>query len=295
MLGAILGAGASILGGVLSKPKRQSAAKNSRDSILGQAEGARLAAEKYGFNPLTLLGVSSAVGPSESANYLGSAIADAGLILADGYAKREDKLGKLSQLQQENIKLRKKVQDATLRPVVGGIYAQRHMTPSLRQSLGVPDAVRPAVLDDTVSPSAGEPDGVVSVADLRPLPTSYGYDARRETDHAPTKSHSGFLTIDNPRFYPVHVPTGDGDEPLGIDEIPTYLASALGSGAYALGRGLGNIYETAKSEKHGKGPVHRVDGQRYQQGTDAYWRRQSEMRRKPKPGWMTEAYGRGHY
>jgi len=59
MIGALIGAGASLLGGILGKPKEKSARTNSYDGIMGQAQGARDASEKYGFNPLTLLGASS--------------------------------------------------------------------------------------------------------------------------------------------------------------------------------------------------------------------------------------------
>ena len=56
-LGGLLGG----LGGLFGK-KGDSAYKQTRDAMIGQAETARVAGEKYGFNPLTLLGASSPLG-----------------------------------------------------------------------------------------------------------------------------------------------------------------------------------------------------------------------------------------
>lgn len=135
---ALIGAGASLLGGLFKKkPKEKSAEQNSREAILGQAAGARQASEKYGFNPLTLLGASSAVGPSytTSENYMGNAIADAGMILADHISGKKE-AGQITQLKEQNEKLRKQIQDQTLRPKVGGIYARREAVATTAQALG---------------------------------------------------------------------------------------------------------------------------------------------------------------
>lgn len=164
-LPAAISAGGSLLGGLLggSKEKTVSAFRNSKDAISGQAYGARVAGEKYGFNPLTLLGVSSAVGPTTTtgANYMGQAIADAGLLVADALAKKQEETGRLSQLQQENEKLRQQLQQQTLRPKVGGVYAQRQATPTMRQALGVSNgSVASPVLDrsrDVVGSAGGNP------------------------------------------------------------------------------------------------------------------------------------------
>lgn len=211
MFGAILGAGASLLGGILGKPdkpKYVSAQQQSREGILGQAEGARQAADKYGFNPLTLLGVSSplpAFQGQSAPNYLGSAIADAGMILADGMARKAD-AGKKSALEQQNDELRDRIKELTLRPRVGGVYAQRQATPTLRAALGQPEA----------------PDG------MRPLPETLAVDPRREVEHNPTTTSSGFMFIDNPHFpYRFPVMTLDGDEPISIGEYPTVALGAV--------------------------------------------------------------------
>lgn len=133
---ALIGAGGSLLGGIFGKKKTVSARTNSLQAILGQAQGSREAAEKYGFNPLTLLGASSAVGPSESSNYMGSAIANSALLLADGLSKRQDRIGQVAALEKSNEELRLQVRELTLRPKFGGIYAQRQAVPSLGAALG---------------------------------------------------------------------------------------------------------------------------------------------------------------
>lgn len=139
----LISAGASLLGGIFGKPKTKSARENTLDGIFGQAQGAREAGEQYGFNPLTLLGVSSALGPSETSNYMGNAIADAGMMLAEGLAKRQDQATAKSELEYENAKLREEVQRLTLRPRHGGIYAQREAVPSAIEVLGTSNASRP--------------------------------------------------------------------------------------------------------------------------------------------------------
>lgn len=61
MIGEILGA----IGGVKSVfGGKDGTGAKTRKGILGQAEGARLGAQKYGFNPLTLLGASSPLAAS---------------------------------------------------------------------------------------------------------------------------------------------------------------------------------------------------------------------------------------
>lgn len=133
---ALIGAGASLLGGIFGRKKEKSAAQNSYDAIMGQARGSRDASDKYGFNPLTLLGASSAVGPSQSSNYMGEAIANSAMLLADGLAKREEKFGQLAAMQKQNEELKLQVRELTLRPKFAGIYAQRQAVPNLEAALG---------------------------------------------------------------------------------------------------------------------------------------------------------------
>lgn len=101
----------------------------------------RARAEAAGFNPLLFIGPGvgsqTAVG---GANYMGAAIAEAGLMVADAASKQRE-AGKLSRLTQENAAMRNQVQNLTLRPKVGGVYAQR----AAASSGGVVPSVRPAL------------------------------------------------------------------------------------------------------------------------------------------------------
>ncbi len=126
----LIGAGTSLLGAALSRPK------NSYQ--VPDYAGIRRGAEVAGINPLTAL--MYAPGQAvQSQNYMGQAIADAGMMLADSMAKNRAS-GQVSKLQQANANLAKKVQNLTLRPKVGGIYAQRQAVPSTRAALGVTGA-----------------------------------------------------------------------------------------------------------------------------------------------------------
>lgn len=138
---ALIGAGGSLLGGLLGG-KRENTWRATRDGIYAQANASRGAGEKFGFNPLTLLGVSSAIPGGSGDNYMGQAIADAALIAADGIAKNSA-AQKLERAERLNSKLQQEVTNLTIRPKVGGIYDQRVATPTTRQALGVSDGEVP--------------------------------------------------------------------------------------------------------------------------------------------------------
>jgi hypothetical protein len=72
---------------------------------------------------------------------MGSAIADSALLVADAIAaKKADQTAKKAQdLAAANAKLNSQVRDLTLRPKIGGVYAQRQSSPTLRQALGAED------------------------------------------------------------------------------------------------------------------------------------------------------------
>lgn len=148
-MSALLSVASTLLGGILgqSAEKRNNAyqaqlireqnAYNAPDQVRARAEAA-------GFNPLLFVGPGvgqqTATAASSSSNYMGSAIADAGLMLADSVAKRKDVM-RLSRMEDQNRRLSEKVQALTLRPQVGGIYSQLEGgVPSLANSLGVSNA-----------------------------------------------------------------------------------------------------------------------------------------------------------
>lgn len=129
MLGALVGGLASIVGG-------NKARRDERKAIREQNEynapvNVRARAEAAGFNPLLFVGPG--VGQQNvtgGSNYMGSAIASAGLALADGMDKAKMLEIERSRLAMEREKLDTLVQNATLRPRSGGIYAGNLSAPS---------------------------------------------------------------------------------------------------------------------------------------------------------------------
>lgn len=124
---ALIGAGSSLLGGALSnKAERKGIAAQNAYNDPAQI---RARAESAGFNPLLFVGPG--VGnqtTAASGGYMGAAIADAGMQIADQMSKNRE-LARLEKLSAENKKLAEKVQALTIRPKVGGVYAQREETP----------------------------------------------------------------------------------------------------------------------------------------------------------------------
>lgn len=137
----LLGVAGSLLGGILGRnsERKAIAAQNDYNDPLN----IRARAERAGFNPLLFVGpgVGNQMATGGS-NYMGSAIADAGLMLSEALAKRQD-LRKLDQLKDQNQKLSQQVSNLTIRPKIGGIYSQREATPSKAAALGGSDAVAP--------------------------------------------------------------------------------------------------------------------------------------------------------
>jgi cell division protein FtsB len=149
MLPALIGAGASLLGGILGnnaqkKVNNQNIAFQRENNAVQQKlvreqnayndpKALRKRAEKAGFNPLLFvgpgvgqqMGVASTSAPQIAAsNYMGAAVADAGMMIADQMSKNRE-LARLEKLSAENKKLAEKVQNLTIRPKVGGVYDQR--------------------------------------------------------------------------------------------------------------------------------------------------------------------------
>ncbi len=128
---AVIGAAGSLLGGILNRNSAKSAAATNRNwALQDQAEQfvrLRAAAEKGGFNPLTVLGAAPNSGmPNQTQaaqSYMGTAIADSAAMLADGMSKQQLALtAKAEDLARQKDVLVKKLADATLRPDQPGIF-----------------------------------------------------------------------------------------------------------------------------------------------------------------------------
>lgn len=123
---SLIKVGGSLLGGLFGR--KRSAFKESRLAILGQAAGARQAAEQYGFNPLTLLGVSQPMA-GYTDNTMGAAIADAAGALADGISEKASQDDELQKKDEEIAALRTRLNSATVRPTVPGVFGSSAGSP----------------------------------------------------------------------------------------------------------------------------------------------------------------------
>lgn len=137
LAGPLISAGASLLGGALNN-KAEKAGIAAQNAYNDPAQ-IRARAEKAGFNPLSFIGpgVGNQTAAASGA-YMGSAIADAGMAMAEGIANRTKKkqAEQLGALEIENAKLQNKLLQLTLRPKVGGVYADRQSTPTVSEAVG---------------------------------------------------------------------------------------------------------------------------------------------------------------
>lgn len=119
VLGSLISAGGSLLGGLFGGSKTES----SRQAIMQHVRGVRDASNNWGFNPLTLLGITPSPA-TISANPWGAAISDAAMILG-GDMKQRAIDAQQTALEQENQRLKKLAIEAQTRPQSSGVYAGR--------------------------------------------------------------------------------------------------------------------------------------------------------------------------
>lgn len=157
MLGALIGAGASLLGGAMSS---RSAKKRQREqNAYNDPVQMRARMEKAGFNPLLgpdFAGNQMTVAPS---GMMGNAIAQAGLTIANGMSEKKQLELEQTKLEQDRERLDKLLQEATIRPKVGGIYAQTQNTQSIKKT-GAPLLSGAAAASE---PAGFKPQGVSTV------------------------------------------------------------------------------------------------------------------------------------
>lgn len=156
LAGPLIEAGASLLGGALNN-KAEKAGIAAQNAYNDPAQ-IRARAEAAGFNPLSFIGPG--VGNQTAAvsgSYMGSAIADAGMAMADGIANstKRKQAEQLGALEIENAKLQNKLLQLTLRPKVGGVYAQRETTPTIAAAVGGGNAGEAGLFGVTATSSAG--------------------------------------------------------------------------------------------------------------------------------------------
>lgn len=133
MWGAAIGAGASLLGGLLGskKEKKAIAAQNAYND----PSAMRARAEKAGFNPLLWAGQGNMqTTAGNSGAIMGNAIANAGLALADGMTERKQLELEKTKLQLDRDRLDALIEKNTIQPKVAGIYAGTRQTPSIKRT-----------------------------------------------------------------------------------------------------------------------------------------------------------------
>lgn len=242
-IGSVLGG----LGGIFGK-KPKNAQVTTAQGVLGQAQGATEAAQKYGFNRLTLLGNSSPMpgesgGPSPLASIqmITDGLKDVDDVVSGDAARRRaaDQLNlDLARLKLDQA--RSGVLAVAPQYAVNGISGPSPLgvrPVRVQQSAGGPRggdnvpaagvSVQGAPGDRSVAPagSGGE----------RPLievdSGSIFSDPRRPVDNEPVKTHPGTMIIDNPNLpVPLRVPTLDGDEALQWYDYPSLVIPGIGAG-----------------------------------------------------------------
>lgn len=225
---ALLGAGSNLLGGLLGK--KPNPGRDTRHVILNQVGTAREAGERFGFNPLTVLGATGGtVANAGSDNFMGAAVADAGMILADALAKQKD-IGRLERAERLNEKLRQQVTDLTLRPAVPGVYGAANG--GFRNAAVASPGAGAASSNPGAGRSAGDVDGVLP--GVIPNPVAPG----REKDVLPLPNSPGVFEVENAvTGGPITIP-GD-NEPWGIDELATAVAIGGPQAAWNWGKYAG--------------------------------------------------------
>jgi hypothetical protein len=116
---AVAKIGGSLLGGLFGRSREK------RNEYLNSPLGIKTEALKAGMNPLWFVGSAGSFGSGGYGSAMGSAIADAGLAYADHLTAKSALKLQNQKLQEQNEDLRKRFQDYTLRPTVGGIYSGR--------------------------------------------------------------------------------------------------------------------------------------------------------------------------
>lgn len=241
--GALIKGATSLLGGLFGQSSARKDLRMQRQLINEQNEynnptNIRKRAEEGGFNPLSFIGpgvgLQTQTAQVNSGNYMGAAIADAGMAFADGMANKAkfEQAKQLNDLEMANAKLQNKILQLTLRPKVEGIYAQRQSTPTIAAAVGGKHA---SVSDQVVS--RGDT-GVFSVGDAGSalsfspsvvgsdgLLTKHGLDPRRDVVNSPITTEAGFTVVDSPLFgQPFVVPTFQGEIPE-LNQWPTIIGS----------------------------------------------------------------------
>lgn len=120
----LVGIAGQFLQGIFNRNAANRERQQSIEDVRQQFVRLREAAELGGYNPLAVLGMGSGIPASRSGAYMGSAIADSALMMADSMQRNGEasRASRVSALEMANADLQERLTRATLRPTVGGVY-----------------------------------------------------------------------------------------------------------------------------------------------------------------------------
>ena len=224
---SILAGVGSLIGGVSGLFSKSKGAPSARENTVKLAQGARQASERYGFNPLTMLGAGSSMGgggggggapPLASIQMLTEGLQSVDDVISGDADRRRQ----ADQLQLDLAKVQ--LEQARSGVIASGSTAADAVGGSL-SPLGAPRGTHvqktaravPARFSVSASAAApvAKPKGKFSQGENPDAPG-------RKEDIAPLTNSPGFFEVENSwTGGPVSIP-GEG-EPWGIDELGTAL------------------------------------------------------------------------
>ena len=213
----------SLIGGVAGLFSKQKGAPSARENTVKLAQGARQASERYGFNPLTMLGAGSSMGgggggggapPLASIQMLTEGLQSVDDVISGDADRRRQ----ADQLQLDLAKVQ--LEQARSGVIASGPTAADTVGGSL-SPLGAPrgtyvqKSTRAVPARLSASAPVAKPKGKFSQGENPDAPG-------RKEDIAPLTNSPGFFEIENSwTGGPVSIP-GEG-EPWGADEMGTAL------------------------------------------------------------------------
>lgn len=281
---ALLEIGATLLSGLLSKPKSK--------YVVPDYAGIRKQAEAAGFNPLTALTQGPQGSVVTTTNPMGTAFAEAALMLGQNLSKATA-TAKLQQAQSANAKLQAKVQNLTLRPKVGGIYARRQSVPSLGAALGrsnggsVPSVVASATGVGKSSSGAFAPVGAGLNFGSPDYFNRAALTPNRETKVSPTENISGLMHVDNAITGPLTFFGADGEMFMEYVQapalgVPQILNNWIGGASEGLSFGGGSsaALRARSREARAKGEAYLKQRDSGKRGASGAWGK--------RPSWLPQ-------
>ncbi|UIB81388.1 DNA pilot protein [Flyfo microvirus Tbat2_93] len=253
------------------------------NQIHSQAAGAKDAAAKYGFNPLTLLQAGAGNGYAQLGGGAGPAPLASISMLTEGLQSVSDVVSGDAAKARAREQLETDLLSVQLDEARARLANPRAFMPATDQVGGSPSPLGRRAA--TATPVNGATHSKrFAMADDSALTEG------RKTDIAPVTNSPGVFTIQNGATLgkPVTIP-GEG-EPWGIDELAT-------AGVFGIPQVLGGIandyffdgkrVDEWARDKHAEQEAARPERERRE--------REETKKRQAEPGWMENLYGKGHF